>query len=231
MVKHNNVRPNIHMHKDYVRWIKTHFDQPMKKKKRAARRRKKMCRKAPRPLRKLRPIVQCCSIRYNMRPRLGRGFTRQELRRAGVGHPKYARTIGISVDLRRKNRSMEHMMRNVRRLKEYLGNLVLFPLVPKGKDAKNKEKMIAYLMAEHKAKLKMAGHENDLKAPMKFKHKKPRVEMVKLDEVPDYNAWGTMKQEWIWKKRHFMYRRNHIRAQYKAKKDAEKAAKKAAKGK
>jgi len=231
MVKHNNVRPNIHMHKDYVRWIKTHFDQPAKKKTRAARRRRRMCLKAPKPLRKLRPIVQCCTQRYNMRPRQGRGFTVKELYKAGVGSPKYARTIGIAVDYRRKNKSLEHCMRNVRRLKEYLGNLVLFPIPPKGKDLRDKEKMVAFMMAEHKAKLKMAGSDLNTKYSMKFKHRKRVAEMVKLDEVPDYDAWGTMKQEWVQKKRHFRYRRRDIKAAFKAKKEAAKAAKKAAKGK
>lgn len=166
-----------------------------------------------------------------MRPRLGRGFTPMELTKAGVGHYRYARTIGIAVDMRRKNKSHEGMSRNVRRLKEYMGNLVLFPLKPQGKDAKDKEKMVAYLMAELKAKQKMAGSALETKYTMPFRWKAPVTSMVKLDEVPDYDAWGTMRQERIWKRKHFRYRRRDIKAAFKRKAEAAKKAKKAAKGK
>ena len=80
MVKHNNVCPNIHMHKDYQRWIKTHFDQPLKKKRRNKLRKLKAATKAPRPLNKLRPIVTCPTQKYNMRIRAGRGFSLLELK-------------------------------------------------------------------------------------------------------------------------------------------------------
>jgi large subunit ribosomal protein L13e len=41
-----------------------------------------------------------------MKVRAGRGFSLDEIRAAGL-HPKYARTIGISVDHRRRNKSTE----------------------------------------------------------------------------------------------------------------------------
>lgn len=39
----------------------------------------------------------------------------------------YARTVGIAVDLRRKNRSQERLNENVQRLKEYKARLVVLP--------------------------------------------------------------------------------------------------------
>ena len=101
MVKHNNVRPNIHMHKDYQRWIKCHFNQPGQKKRRAKLRRRKASRKAPRPMQKLRPIVQCETIKYNMRSRLGRGFTPKELtvRFISVNDPQNRINCPLPADL------------------------------------------------------------------------------------------------------------------------------------
>lgn len=48
---------------------------------------------------------------------------------AGI-HKKYARTIGISVDPRRRNKSTEALQANVQRLKEYRSKLILFPRKP-----------------------------------------------------------------------------------------------------
>jgi len=231
MVKHNNVRPNNHMgRKDYQRYIKTHFDQPTKKRHRAKMRKLSAARKAPRPLRKLQPIVRCPTIKYNMRQRLGRGFSREELKKAGL-RPKYARTIGIKVDLRRRNKSLDALNLNVRRLKQYISALVLFPLKPQGKDSKNKEKMIQYLLEEKKAKMRMAGHLNYLKTPLPFRHEKKTTKLVKLAEVPDYQAWGTMKREWLEGKNHFKWRRQMVRARTIKRAEAARKAKKAAKGK
>lgn len=51
---------------------------------------------------------------------------RSSLQAAGI-HKKTARTIGISVDSRRRNRSTESLQANVQRLKEYRSKLILFP--------------------------------------------------------------------------------------------------------
>jgi large subunit ribosomal protein L13e len=45
----------------------------------------------------------------------------------------FARSIGISVDHRRRNKSVESLQQNVQRLKEYRSKLILFPLHPKKK--------------------------------------------------------------------------------------------------
>jgi len=49
-----------------------------------------------------------------------------ELKAAGIA-TKYAKTIGIAVDHRRKNRSTESLQSNVQRLKEYKSKLIVFP--------------------------------------------------------------------------------------------------------
>ena len=65
--------------------------------------------------------------------RLGRGFTVEELKAVDLT-VNYARTIGISVDPRRVNKSEEGMQVNVDRLKEYLSKLKVFS--KSGKPAK-----------------------------------------------------------------------------------------------
>merc|ERR1712154_234308 len=87
----------------------------------------KAARVAPRPLGKLRPVVQCPTYKYNVKARAGKGFTLEELKAAGLSK-KYAQTIGIAVDHRRRNKSVESLQLNSQRLKEYKSKLILFPL-------------------------------------------------------------------------------------------------------
>ena len=61
-----------------------------------------------------------------MKVRAGRGFSLEELKAAKISK-KFARTIGIAVDHRRRNKSQESLQANVDRLKEYQSKLVLFP--------------------------------------------------------------------------------------------------------
>merc|ERR1711979_134544 len=74
----------------------------------------------------LRPIVHPPTQRYNMKLRLGKGFTLDELREAKIPVKK-ALTIGISVDHRRRNRCAESLQANVDRLKVYMSKLKVFP--------------------------------------------------------------------------------------------------------
>jgi len=74
----------------------------------------------------LRPVVHCPTQKYNTKVRLGRGFTIEELKEAGISK-RYARTIGICVDHRRTNLSVESLQANVQRLKEYKAKLIVFP--------------------------------------------------------------------------------------------------------
>lgn len=80
MVKHNNILPNVHLHKDWKRRVKTWFKQPMRKIRRSRNRKIKAAKVAPRPVGLFRPAVRCPSIRYNMKLRKGRGFTLLELK-------------------------------------------------------------------------------------------------------------------------------------------------------
>jgi len=141
MVKHNNLVPNVHLHKDWKNRVKTWFNQPGRKQTRRRKRSEKAAAIFPRPLQKLRPIVQCPTVRYNAKSRLGRGFTLAELKAAGLSRV-YAQTVGISVDHRRVNRSEESLARNVARLNEYKNKLVVFPRnakKPKATDASAEE--------------------------------------------------------------------------------------------
>ena len=131
MVKHNNVIPNIHNKKKYLESsrgplkVRLSLDQATKKKSRRLTRAAKAARIAPRPLSLLRPAVQSQTQRYSSKTRLGRGFTLQEIKAAGLT-PRYARTVGIAVDHRRINRSEEGLKRNVDRLTEYKLKLIVF---------------------------------------------------------------------------------------------------------
>ena len=79
-MKRNGVIPNVHLRKNWKRWVRTYFDQPMAKKRRATKRAEKARRIAPRPLAgPVRPIVRCSTNRNNHRERLGRGFSLEEL--------------------------------------------------------------------------------------------------------------------------------------------------------
>ena len=47
--------------------------------------------------------------------------------------PDFARTVGIAIDRRRRNKSIEQRQINVQRLKEYRSKLILFPIHEKAK--------------------------------------------------------------------------------------------------
>merc|ERR1712177_188151 len=116
-----------HFHKDWQNYVKTWFNQPARKIRRRQTRIAKAARIAPRPLGKLRPMVHCPTYKYNVKARAGRGFTMEELKAAGLSKA-YAQTIGIAVDHRRRNQSVESLQLNSQRLKEYKSKLILFPL-------------------------------------------------------------------------------------------------------
>lgn len=133
MVAHNNVLPNQHFHKRWMDRVKTWFNQPARKYRRRQARKAKAAKVAPRPSGGLlRPVVHAPTQRYNMKTRLGRGFTLEELKEAGI-HKRVARTVGIAVDHRRKNHSLEALQENVQRLKVYTSKLVV--IKKKGKDS------------------------------------------------------------------------------------------------
>lgn len=134
MVKGNNVIPNVHFRKYWQKHVRTWFNQPGRKKTRRVARQKKAARIFPRPSAGLlRPLVHPPTQRYNMKIRIGRGFTLAELKEAGMSAAK-AQTVGIAVDRRRQNKCTESLKLNADRLKLYKAKLVVFP---RGKKVKN----------------------------------------------------------------------------------------------
>lgn len=142
MVRNKSMIPNGHFHKKWQRHVKINFNQTLRKRKRQITRAKKLHRGAPQPNGLLRSVVRCPSSRYNTKTRVGRGFSLQELKAAKI-NPKWAKTVGIAVDRRRKNKSVEGQQANVQRLKEYLQRLVVFPL--NKKKAKEERKVEVYV--------------------------------------------------------------------------------------
>lgn len=109
--------------------------QAASKKRRRLARKAKAIRIAPRPVAgPLRPVVRCPTLKYNARVRAGRGFTLEELKKAGI-NKREALGLGIAVDHRRTNKSVESLEANVARLKAYKSRLVVFP---RGRNSKPK---------------------------------------------------------------------------------------------
>ncbi|VVB17427.1 unnamed protein product [Arabis nemorensis] len=126
-MKHNNEIPTSHFRKHWQNNVKTGFNQPAMKTRRRVARQKKAVKIFPRPTSgPLRPVVRAQTLEYNMKVRAGKGFTLEELKAAGIPK-KLAPTIGITLDHRRKNRSLEGLQSNVQRLKTYKAKLVVFP--------------------------------------------------------------------------------------------------------
>ncbi|CAJ1445733.1 unnamed protein product [Effrenium voratum] len=131
----NNVIPNVHFRKingcqagrkNRV-FMRTWLNQAGRKKRRANARKAKAAKVFPRPAAgQLRPLVHPPTQRYNMKLRLGKGFTLEELKEAKIPR-KMAKTIGICVDHRRRNRCQESLQLNVDRLKLYMSKLLIFP--------------------------------------------------------------------------------------------------------
>lgn len=176
MVKHNNIIPNLHFHKKYLQSsrgplkVKLRLNQATRKKARRVKRQAKAAALAPAPVEKLKPLVHCMTQKYSAKVRFGKGFTLEELKAAKL-HPKYAATIGIAVDFRRRNRSEESLAVNVARLEEYKMNLVI---IKKGDDADSFEQL-----------------KGSIQAPAK-----PSAEIVMEDvtqEMKDFKAFTTMR--------------------------------------
>merc|ERR1712127_805062 len=114
--------------------------------------------------------------------------TLEELKAAGV-NKKQARCVGISVDVRRRNLSVESLQMNVQRLKEYKSKLILFPLKenkPKKGDASAEE-------------IKMAKQLAGTLIPIKdtFRPQKPRVP---TEMERKHNAFIALRQARVNKK-------------------------------
>ncbi|EGG20200.1 S60 ribosomal protein L13 [Cavenderia fasciculata] len=107
--------------------VRTWFNQPARAERRHNTRVAKAAKVFPRPITTLKPIVRCPTVRYNIKSREGKGFTLEEIKAAKIS-VNYARSVGISVDLRRTNLSKQSLELNSQRLKEYMSKLVVFPV-------------------------------------------------------------------------------------------------------
>lgn len=184
MVKHDNVVPNGHFKKHWQNYVRTWFNQPARKTRRRIARQKKAVKIFPRPTSgPLRPVVRCQTLKYNMKPRAGRGFTLEEVKAVGIPQ-KLAPTIGIAVDHRRKNRSLEGLQANVQRLKTYKAKLVIFPR------RQRKFKAGDSTLEELATATQVKGDY------MPIVHGKPSVEMVRVtDEMKAFKAYGKLRVE------------------------------------
>lgn len=189
-MKHNNILPNVHLRKHWQRWVKTFFNQPGRKLRRLQARRERAKQIFPRPLQALRPVVASCTTRYAGKPRIGRGFTLDEVKEAGLS-VKFARTVGIAVDHRRKNRSLESFQLNVRRLKAYREKLVLLPRTA-GKIKKGNKQTIGDTATEADKQV-----QNTSRTVLPVRGVEVRQKAVKLtNDMKKFNAKATLKQEW-----------------------------------
>merc|ERR1711902_162966 len=168
--------------------VKTWFNQPARKFRRRQSRIAKAARVAPRPLGKLRPVVHCPTYKYNVKVRAGKGFTLEELKAAGLSK-NYAQTIGIAVDHRRWNKSVESLQLNAQRLKEYKSKLILFPI-----SAKKPRKGDSTPEELSKA-VQLAG----AVMPVKPVVKRARA-MAVTDELKNFQAFQTIRQARSFKK-------------------------------
>lgn len=184
MVKHNNVVPNGHFKKHWQNYVKTWFNQPARKQRRRIARQKKAVKIFPRPTAgPLRPIVHGQTQKYNMKVRAGRGFSLEELKAACVPK-KLAPTIGIAVDHRRRNRSLESLQANVQRLKTYKAKLVVFPRTARK------------LKAGDSSPEELATATQVQGNYMAITQEKPSLELVKVtEEMKNFKAYAKLRVE------------------------------------
>ncbi|KAL2921536.1 60S ribosomal protein L13-2 [Bienertia sinuspersici] len=184
MVRHNNVVPNSHFKKHWQNYVKTWFNQPARKTRRRAARQKKAVKIFPRPTAgPLRPVVHGQTAKYNMKLRAGRGFSLEELQAAGIPK-KLAPTIGIAVDHRRRNSSLESLQSNAQRLKTYKAKLVVFPR--RARKFKSGDSAPEELATATQV-------QGDF---MPIVQATPNVELVKVtDEMKSFNAYAKLRLE------------------------------------
>ncbi|KAH9616294.1 hypothetical protein KSS87_000893 [Heliosperma pusillum] len=184
MVRHNNVVPNAHFKKHWQNYVKTWFNQPARKTRRRLARQTKAVKIFPRPTAgPLRPVVHGQTLKYNMKLRAGRGFSLEELKGAGIPK-KQAPTIGIAVDHRRRNRSLEGLQTNVQRLKTYKAKLVVFPRnAKKIKAGDSTPEELATATQVHGELLPIV-------------REQPSIELVKVtNEMKSFNAYAKLRLE------------------------------------
>ena len=192
MVRHNNMLHNVHLKFDWADKVKTWYNQPGRKKRRRVLRKNKARLVAPNPTHKLRPVVRGQTNKYNTKIKLGRGFTEKELKEAGIKGLAYARSLGIAVDLRRKDTSKETLDLNAGRIKEYLSRMILFPR----KEGKTEKKPQVPEATGDKLKSAEATVQNTLKGVIELPKKEIGYSFAPItDEMKKKNVYQTQRKE------------------------------------
>ena len=196
MVKHNNTIVNVHLRKHWMTRVKNWFKEPAKRERRQDARERKAERIFPRPLQTLRPVVRGCTLKYKNLRRYGRGFTFEEIRRAGLT-PQFARSIGISVDHRRTNTNQEQLDENVARIEAYKNKIILFPR----KENEYKKGILADSTKEQIESADAESQNFDALLPITQDKKKQKREVI-TDEMK--NTEVRTKQTIYWKRRRIL---------------------------
>ena len=146
---------------------------------------------APNPTHKLRPIVRGQTNKYNSKVRLGKGFTVAELKEAQINGINYARSLGIAIDLKRKDTCKETTSLNAQRIKDYVSRMILYPR----KEGKLDKKAQVKEATEEQLKAPEAKMQNTCKKIIPFPKEEPGYS---FSAIPD-----ALKKENIYKKQRF----------------------------
>merc|ERR1719300_2213250 len=131
-MRHNSGIPKKTVKTNWQRYIRTEFHKPFAKKRKQSTKALKAASKSKRPLHLLRPVVRCLSQKYDSRLRLGQGFTKLEVEKAGLDL-NWCYRFGVKIDKRRKDQNEETLKRNVERL-VVKSNSIRKELVKNGKE-------------------------------------------------------------------------------------------------
>mmetsp|Transcript_56673 Transcript_56673/g.64689 ORF Transcript_56673/g.64689 Transcript_56673/m.64689 type:complete len:211 (+) Transcript_56673:54-686(+) len=196
-MKHNNELTPVHLHKWWQRYVKTWFNQPARKNRRRIARERKAAAAFPRPLESLRPVVRGHTLKYNTKEKTGRGFTLNEIKKAGLS-VKFAQSVGIAVDHRRKNHCAETLNLNVQRLESYKSKLILFP-----RKANNPKKgLINDANTEQLAAPQAKSQNTDrVLFPTKVTSKREKAQAI-TDDMKSFHAFRHLRYERINKHYH-----------------------------
>ena len=192
MVRHNNMIHNVHLKFDWQNKVKTWYNQPGRKHRRRVLRQKKAKLIAPNPTHKLRPVVRGQTNKYNTKIKLGRGFTQKELNEAGIKGLSYARSLGIAIDLRRKDTSKETLDLNSNRIKEYISRMILYP---RNEQKPEKKPQVKEATAE-KLKSPESKVQNTIKGVIELPKKEIGYSFEPItDEMKKKNVYKTQRKE------------------------------------
>jgi len=182
--------PNVHLGKDWQEKVKTWFNQPGRKRRRRMHRARRQKLLAPNPTHLLRPIVRGQTNKYNTKRRLGRGFTKKELESAGIKGLSYARSIGIAIDLRRKDTCSETLNVNTERIKNYISRIILYPRKKNDKKPQVKE------ATQEQLNTPEAKEQNKSKVVIEFPKEEPGYEFANVTkEMTDKNIYQLQRKE------------------------------------